>query len=305
MIFYTTDLDTHGLKLSDLPILYSFAYMTEGIKNQLKKTKKEKKKNFNKVFLDSGAFSIFTRGISIGIDNYIEFCKENAALFEVMASFDVIPSAKYNVIDAGQKSWENYLYMLEKGVDKNKLIPIFHYGEPYSFFQRMIDHGCDYIGIAPSQAKSSKRKYHFISACFDLVKKSKRDIKIHGFGVSAEKMMVRYPFYSADSAKPVRLSSNGYALVRLPNGKSLERLKSSERSQVSNHLSQLLQSSCERYGMALGTSKVENNKIVMVEKGVTSCYVTRFLHNVYAMHDFIKNRDKNIKYVVKSTFDLI
>ena len=46
------------------------------------------------IFIDSGAFSAFTRGISIDIDEYIEFINSVHDNVELYASLDVIPSSE-------------------------------------------------------------------------------------------------------------------------------------------------------------------------------------------------------------------
>ena len=50
-----------------------------------------------KIFIDSGAYSAFTRGIKIDIDEYISFLNKYHSSFDLYASLDVIPNSdSYN-----------------------------------------------------------------------------------------------------------------------------------------------------------------------------------------------------------------
>jgi len=136
-------------------------------------------------FLDSGAFSAFTRGAKIDIQQYIQFIKDNK--ISIYASLDVIGDAK--------KSYENYLIMRQAGL---RPIPAFHYGEDFAFFEEYLETE-DYVAIGGvAQLKMTDRLIPFLDKCFRTVHKYWPK-KIHGFAITRTALLKRYPFYSVDS----------------------------------------------------------------------------------------------------------
>ena len=79
------------------------------------------------LFLDSGAYSAWSKGIEINIDEYIEFVKKYKDNLTVYANLDDINSP--------EKTWENQRYMESKGL---KPLPCFHYGEDVKYLKRCL-----------------------------------------------------------------------------------------------------------------------------------------------------------------------
>lgn len=141
-----------------------------------------------KLFLDSGAFSAFTRNVQINIDDYCDFIKSHSASIEMYAALDVIGNA-----EATRKNVE---YMEAKGLHP---LPTFHYKSPISELHRMCEK-YDYIalgGLVPI-ARQRKRMQAWLDTCFSVIKQY-WPIKVHGFGVNAYWAWERYPFYSVDA----------------------------------------------------------------------------------------------------------
>lgn len=165
-------------------------------------------------FLDSGAYSAWSRGTEIDLDEYCAFIKANIEHIEVYASLDVIPgkpgehASQQARETAAEQSWENYLYMLNEGL---KPLPVYHYGEPDRFLTRMLDYGCDYIGIGGLVAVTSKMRRHWLDRVFTALTDAKGMpiIKTHGFGMTAIPLVFRYPWYSIDSTTWIKITANG------------------------------------------------------------------------------------------------
>jgi len=150
-------------------------------------TIKEYKRFHNKYFLDSGAFSAFTKNVSIDISDYIKFIKDNKNIFKNYAVLDVIGDAK--------ETLKNQIIMEKQGLAP---IPCFHYGEPFSYLEEYCKK-YDYIalgGLVPLSLKRSVLKRH-LSKCFEII--SKRKNKIHLFGITSKWVLESFPAYSADS----------------------------------------------------------------------------------------------------------
>lgn len=171
------------------------------------------------IFMDSGAFSVHHSGAVIDIDKYIEFIN-NTPRVTVWAQLDEIPFPVLNTSTAEKSSrvsWENYLYMMDRVKDeyRDKVIPIYHYGEPYETLERMLNtevHGriAPYIGIGGRHGVSKQAHYDYFKNIFHIVKNSKNpNVKIHAFGMTMLDMLEQYPFHSADSTTWLMLGVNG------------------------------------------------------------------------------------------------
>ena len=186
--------------------LFSFAEKPYYILNRYKETK-------NRIFIDSGAFSIAhkaTRGKNLTIDDYITFINNNERP-DLYAAFDVIPfplshdSAEYSAI----KSWENYLYMLDRINQKDKLLPVYHYGEDFKYLRRILESDANYIAFGGRGGVHTKDLYSCLDKFFDIVKEIKPNVKVHAFGITVLDILEKYPFTSADSTSYQKIATMG------------------------------------------------------------------------------------------------
>jgi len=137
-----------------------------------------------RTILDSGAFSAWTKGQVVDID---KLCEEaGSGKWDEAVALDVIGD--------GEKGLENALYMKDKGLT---VMPVFHYGEPWSILQAYRD-GFGRIGLSGGPAKGIPLDVHFawLDQCFARLYPA----KFHAFGATHRKILMRYPFYSADSS---------------------------------------------------------------------------------------------------------
>lgn len=169
------------------------------------------------VFLDCGAYSAFTKGIQIDIDQYIDFINTHSDNLHPFASLDCIPKGRdTNEINAAaEQSWQNYLYMVDKLNKPNSLLPVFHYGEDFKYLKRILNHTpkIDYMAFGGLVFATTNERHKWISQAFDIIKNSNNpNIKVHAFGVTNLKILETYPFYSADSTSWIMTASNGNIL---------------------------------------------------------------------------------------------
>lgn len=165
-------------------------------------------------FLDSGAYSAWSRGTVIDLDEYCAFIKANIEHIEVYASLDVIPGVHGGIAtpkqrdEAAEQSWANYLYMRREGLDP---LPVFHYGEDFRHLERMLDYGCDYIGIGGLVAVPGDKRRTWLDRLFTRITDENGHpiIKTHGFGMTAVPLIFRYPWYSIDSTTWIQVTANG------------------------------------------------------------------------------------------------
>ena len=137
-----------------------------------------------KLFLDSGAFSAWTRKVKIDIDAYAEFIKQHEQYLEVYGNLDVIGDA------VGTE--RNQRYLESKGLHP---IATFHIGSPYSELERMVKE-YKYIALGGLVGVPRPRRIKHLDKCFRITRDK---TKVHGFGVGDFELMLRYPFYSVDN----------------------------------------------------------------------------------------------------------
>lgn len=153
-----------------------------------------------KVFLDSGAFSSFSLGVDVNIEAYAEFVKANQDIIEMASVLDAIGDPE------GTFHNQNTLESLGAEV-----LPCFHFGEPFDLCEYYL-RNYEYITIGGMVPIPNNKLEVWLDELWSKVL-TDRDgysrIKIHGFGMTARKLMAKYPWYSVDSSSWVQMAANG------------------------------------------------------------------------------------------------
>ena len=191
--------------------------------NKWVETLKKEKAESLKLFIDSGAFSAWTKGKKIDVDEYISFINANKEYFTICASVDVIPgtpkasqiASAAETRKAAEATWENFLYMRSKMDDPNKLLWTFHAGEPWELLERGLNYQDDrgminYIGFGGLVGKNKDVIETFLNKAFEIIRNSKNpNVKIHAFGMTRLNFLEEYPFTSADSTSWLQTANFG------------------------------------------------------------------------------------------------
>jgi hypothetical protein len=168
-------------------------------------------KNKVDLFLDSGAFSADSKGVSIDIQEYIAFIKEHEDILEVYANLDVIGDPK--------ATWKNQKIMERAGL---KPLPTFHYGSDEEWLVRYLNAGYSYIalgGMVPISTPALKPWLDRIFSKYICDEKGIPKVKVHGFGLTSLRLMMDYSWYSVDSTSWVMTGRMGSIYVpRFRNG---------------------------------------------------------------------------------------
>lgn len=166
--------------------------------------------------LDSGAYSVHTRGATIDLDDYIAFCSSHPEVSYYVA-LDVMPGTAQNrsltteqIDESCAQSVKNYREMIQT-LPIEKVIPVFHYGEDWSWLEMYIDMGCPYIGISLGGRTSGPLYQDWLGEVkkYVLDSEGKPIVKTHGFGLTSFPVMKFMPWHSVDSASWVRNASYG------------------------------------------------------------------------------------------------
>lgn len=185
-------------------------------------------KHGTKLFLDSGAFTAFTKGVTIDNNEFIDFYKAwPAGTFDVVASVDVIGDAA--------ASWANY-EIIRKSIPK--VLPTFHYGEPYEFLEKMAS-SASYIALGGVAQLGGGQKlldwFDHVWGTYLVKKDGTARVKVHGFAVTNIAAMTRYPWESVDSSSWIMTSSFGNVMLFNSSDKPIKVCFSSDSPNIGKH----------------------------------------------------------------------
>ena len=158
------------------------------------------------LFADSGAFSAFSKGHKIRIDNYCNWLDLNKKYLSVYANLDVIGNQVL--------TRENQTFMESRGLSP---LPVFHVGSGLKEFRRLCAK-YEYVavgGMVPYM-KRVGTIWSTLVKLFDIGV----DNKLHGFGCTNQKVLFNLPWYSVDST--TWMSGMRYGEVTLFDPKSVK-----------------------------------------------------------------------------------
>jgi hypothetical protein len=176
-----------------------------------------------KLFIDSGAFSAWTKGKVIDIEEYISFINTYKDYFTVCASVDTIPGkprssvlpTQEDIDHSAEQTWNNFLYMRSKMEDPDKLLYTFHIGEDIKFLTRALEYKdtggpIKYIALGGLVGKPGYLIDDFCDRVFKLIRTHNRsDIKVHAFGMTRLNTLEEFPFTSCDSTSWLQHANYG------------------------------------------------------------------------------------------------
>jgi hypothetical protein len=192
------------------PVLESYAYLPL-VKHQLRREHPD-------FFLDSGAFTAWSQGKEVDLEEYCDFILEHKDKVTCYAGLDVIGDYKATI--------KNVDRMIARGLMP---IPTFHYGEPYFVLDEYKKF--PYIAIGGIVRLARPSMYAFFDQAWNhLVDENGEAVtKVHGFGLTVDEAMLRYPWYSVDST--TWLNGGKFGIVLHP--KHHRRLTMSDNSPYS------------------------------------------------------------------------
>lgn len=175
-----------------------------------------------KLFIDSGAFSAWTKGAEINVDEYIHWLNVRSSKIHLCGQVDVIPGDRVHgasfkqVREAAEKTWENYLYMRKRLKNPNALLYTYHVGEPVEFLKQALEwkdengNHIPYIAFGGMVGKPKKIRDLFLQHSFNIIKNSSNyNVKVHAFGMTDFDLLEKYPIHSADSTSWIMVGAMG------------------------------------------------------------------------------------------------
>jgi len=186
----------------DMPVLESFHYIgkTDRYTDIIRKDKK-------KIFLDSGAFSMFTQGIDVDLKDYADFVMENDDIILTASNLDVIGRGNEKATMKNQKILEDFGARIQ---------PVHHARDKDKYLAQYLEAGYDYIFLGGMVPEHSKYLRKWLDRIWDTIltdSKGKPLVKVHGFGLTTPDLMLRYPWYSVDSTSWLMAASSGSVYI--------------------------------------------------------------------------------------------
>lgn len=249
------------------------------------------KQPHGKLFVDSGAYTAYTKNTLLDVDEYIDYVNSIDAELTLYAQVDKIPGmygqskTLQDITEAPAISWENYLYMRNKVISPDKLLPIFHRRENWSYLEQMLEATFEgkhipYIGIAATTDSTVKEKEEWFYKVFQIIKKSSNpNVKTHAFGMTSLHLLEKFPFTSADSTSWIMTGANGGVMSPFGVIKISENF-SNDPSCLLNHSPQALDN-FKKYLVSIGMS----DDISILAKD----YRYRILCNIKYLENWCKN----------------
>lgn len=143
------------------------------------------------LFLDSGAFTAFTQKVEIKVEDYAKYYHNVYQRFSVCSSLDAIGDPA-----------KSYKYLKDLESLGCQVQPVYHAREPIEWLCRYIDEGYDYIFIGGMVPETTNWLRYWLDGLFTnylCTRDGKPRVKLHGFGLTDQTLMFRYPWYSVDS----------------------------------------------------------------------------------------------------------
>jgi len=152
------------------------------------------------VLFDSGAFSAFTQGLKLSLDDYMKFLTDNPWI-RLYIVLDDMTSPKI--------SYENYMIMFNNGFEP---IPVFHLhnNSDATYLKKYLDK-TNFIGLGAIAEASNVTRAMSLDTMFRnyFAPKGYPIVKVHGLGVTSTDLILRYPWFSVDSTTWTKNAAGG------------------------------------------------------------------------------------------------
>lgn len=251
-----------------------------------------------KLVVDSSAYSAWTRGLEIDIDEYIAYINSISDVVYWFAELDKIPGefggehTLEELAEAPEYSWKNYLYMIERVNCPKKILPIFHQGEDFKYLKQMLEFKfpdgshIEYIGISPDNGLNVSHKMKWYEKVWKIIADSSNpDVLTHNFGMTTISLMEQYPSMSSDSTSWLRSASFGNINI-IVNGKIKMIYVSNRNLNDDKHINnqspavrEAVEKVCDRIGHGITLQSLVDD-----EKGGL-----RMIFNLYVLDEWRKN----------------
>lgn len=176
------------------------------------------RRNRAQIFLDSGAFSAYTLGVELKVEDYVQYIVDNWDIIRGEGPGNMMASVLDGIGDPHQ-TYCNQLEMERLFREKHGLnwrpLPCFHAGEDERYLEWYVAN-YDYITLGGMVGSSTQQLMIWLDRVWNryLTDGAGRPrLKVHGFGITAVPIMTAYPWYSCDSSSWVQSAAFGSIIL--------------------------------------------------------------------------------------------
>lgn len=217
-IYYFSGMSYQDMKRRlNVDQLFSQWHERKGIESLIE-YKKEHPEHTGRIMVDSGSFTAYTKGVHIDIDDYLKFIDKVGDYVTVFVAVDDVPDPMNMDYTKAQTTWDNYLYMVKRLRPelRDKLIPVFHYGEDFKWLRNMLEYTHEdgshikYIGLAISLEGTKKVRINWGRECMRVISESSNpNVMTHAFGVGVKSVLDNITVTSTDATSWVKRAAYG------------------------------------------------------------------------------------------------
>mgnify|MGYP003644502097 CR=1 FL=1 len=201
-------------------------------KPNIKKIDAESASTYKNLMIDSGAFSVWSRGKVIRVEDYADF------IIHSRNSFKRIKNVFYvnlDVIGDELQTKKNLEYLENKrGLE---VLPVFTYKASFKELERLIE-SYKYVLFGGLVPLTNKQLIKWLDPCFNIIMKYYRKtgklLKVHLLGITRIEFVNRYPIFSCDSTTWFNVIRFGIVTKAIGVRKKMPRVAESESAKTAN-----------------------------------------------------------------------
>lgn len=193
--------------------LFSYANDMSGINELIEKKKAGQYKG--KLLVDSGAFSAYTKGKKIDLDDYIAWINKVSPWVDYFIALDIIPGPGVDNYAVAEGGYRNYMYMLQNVNCPEKIWPVHHASDPDEYLYKILSTEIlpgklvPYICLGGLVGTNASVLPFLQSMEHKISKSCNPNVKVHALGVTSKPTMSNVNFTSCDSAAWIFCGSTG------------------------------------------------------------------------------------------------
>ena len=168
-----------------------------------------------KLLVDSGAFSAFTKGKQVNLDEYIAWINKVSPWVDYFIALDIIPGESVDNAAVAEGGYKNYVYMLQNVNCPEKIWPVHHASDPDEYLYRILSTEIQpgvlvpYICLGGLVGTNASILPFLQSMEHKISKSCNPDVKVHALGVTSIPTLSSVSFTSCDSAAWIFSASTG------------------------------------------------------------------------------------------------
>ncbi|PZG42014.1 hypothetical protein C1I98_20320 [Spongiactinospora gelatinilytica] len=138
---------------------------------------------------DSGAYSAYTQGVKIGLEEYAGWVRRWQPDLAWCASLDVLGDP--------QGTWRNWQALRDAGL---ATVPTLHVGTPERWLHVYGEQGVDFVGLGGGLTTGDTAGIRWAARLLAHGRRHLPAMRFHGWGISSRAVLDNLPLYSADSS---------------------------------------------------------------------------------------------------------